>query len=67
MDKEATVTFTGQLYLEVVAPSAAHAVSKTAFQEGWKDLLPESWRRDATCDKLMVSLHRTFRHELARK
>ncbi|KKA25664.1 hypothetical protein T310_0304 [Rasamsonia emersonii CBS 393.64] len=54
LDKVVSIRWVGETYLEVSAPTAASAIGRTEFINGWKDLLPESWRDQATLDALTV-------------
>ncbi|KAL1969683.1 hypothetical protein VTN77DRAFT_8236 [Rasamsonia byssochlamydoides] len=52
LDKVVSIRWIGETYLEVSAPTASSAIGRTEFINGWKDLLPESWRDQATLDML---------------
>ncbi|KLJ06347.1 hypothetical protein EMPG_10245 [Blastomyces silverae] len=55
LDKDTTVNWVGEVYLEANAPDPAMAIGRAEFLESWKDLLPESWRSEATWDNLKNS------------
>ncbi|PGH06989.1 hypothetical protein GX51_02028 [Blastomyces parvus] len=52
LDKDTTVSWVGEVYLEANAPDPTMAIGRAEFLESWKDLLPESWRSEATWDNL---------------
>ncbi|PGH10883.1 hypothetical protein AJ79_05243 [Helicocarpus griseus UAMH5409] len=59
LDKDSVVAWVGEAYLEANAPDPTMAVDRAEFLDSWKDLLPESWRGEATwvtlkaCNKLI--------------
>lgn len=53
-DRDTTVSWVGESYLEANAPDPTMAMDRAQFMESWKDLLPESWRCRATWDNLKV-------------
>ncbi|KKZ60472.1 hypothetical protein EMCG_00759 [[Emmonsia] crescens] len=52
LDKDSTVSWIGEVYLEANAPDPIMAIGRAEFLESWKDLLPESWRCEAMWDNL---------------
>lgn len=48
------MSWIGEVYLEANAPDPTMAIGRAEFLESWKDLLPESWRREAMWDNLKV-------------
>ncbi|KAI5300841.1 hypothetical protein KEM56_002160, partial [Ascosphaera pollenicola] len=59
LDKATTTLWTGLALLEASAPRLMAAIDVDLFVMKWKDLLPESWRRDATMDKLKGNYKKT--------
>ncbi|OAT01842.1 sister chromatid cohesion protein Dcc1 [Blastomyces dermatitidis ER-3] len=57
LDKDTTVSWVGEVYLEANAPDPTMAIGRAEFLESWKDLLPESWRSEATWDNLKSDSH----------
>ncbi|OJD28378.1 hypothetical protein ACJ73_00219 [Blastomyces percursus] len=55
LDKDTAVSWVGEVYLESNAPDPTVAIGRAEFLESWKDLLPESWRSEATWDNLKDS------------
>ncbi|EDN03139.1 predicted protein [Histoplasma mississippiense (nom. inval.)] len=56
-DRDTTVSWVGESYLEANAPDPTMAMDRAQFMESWKDLLPESWRCRATWDNLKNDCH----------
>jgi hypothetical protein len=48
------ISWTGEVYLEATAPHPGSAVSRLSYLEGWKDMLPEELRKDASLDRIKV-------------
>ncbi|EEH06783.1 conserved hypothetical protein [Histoplasma capsulatum G186AR] len=55
-DRDTTVSWVGESYLEANAPDPTMAMDRAQFMESWKDLLPESWRCRATWDNLKSTI-----------
>jgi sister chromatid cohesion protein DCC1 len=58
LDKDASVKWIGETYLEAFAPVERSAISRSEFLRAWKDMLPEAWRDAASLDVLPVSSER---------
>jgi sister chromatid cohesion protein DCC1 len=54
MDKATAIVWIGEMYLEASAPTERLAIGRSEFLNGWKDLLPESWRKEASINSLPV-------------
>jgi sister chromatid cohesion protein Dcc1 len=57
IDKTTCIRWVGETYLEANAPAMTSAIEQSQFMKGWMDLLPESWRDDASVTHLTVRLH----------
>lgn len=55
MDKDICVKWIGETYLEATAPAEKRAIGRSEFLNAWKDLLPETWRNEASLSNLPVS------------
>lgn len=53
-DGEKVISWVGQVYLEATAPTPASGISQSEYLAGWKDLLPERLREEASLDKVKV-------------
>ncbi|CRG83749.1 hypothetical protein PISL3812_01105 [Talaromyces islandicus] len=52
LDKNASVKWIGETYLEAFAPIERSSIGRSEFLHAWKDLLPEAWRGEASLDVL---------------
>lgn len=55
MDKDVCIKWIGETYLEATAPTEKRAIGRLEFLNAWKDLLPETWRNEASLSHLPVS------------
>ncbi|OKL64022.1 hypothetical protein UA08_00247 [Talaromyces atroroseus] len=52
MDKKVCIQWIGETYLEATAPNERLAIGRSEFLNAWKDLLPETWRDEASLNSL---------------
>lgn len=57
LDKDRTVAWVGEIYLETTAPNSKTAITRKAFLSDWANLLPEKWCTDVSVDQLKASNH----------
>ncbi|PGH02348.1 hypothetical protein AJ80_08870 [Polytolypa hystricis UAMH7299] len=60
LDKNTTAKWIGEIYLETTAPDTGRAISHAQFLEAWRDLLPESWRAEASLDNMEVRINHFY-------
>ncbi|EER24512.1 hypothetical protein CPC735_058820 [Coccidioides posadasii C735 delta SOWgp] len=51
LNREITINWVGDVYLEAMAPNPRLAVPEREFLETWRDLIPEKWRIEVTAEK----------------
>ncbi|KAL1957390.1 hypothetical protein VTO42DRAFT_6070 [Malbranchea cinnamomea] len=52
LNSDKLVSWTGEVYLQATAPTPSSAISQPKYLDGWKDLLPEHLRKEASLDKI---------------
>lgn len=57
LDKGVCIKWIGETYLEATAPTEKRAIGRSEFLTSWKDLLPETWRKEASLSSLTVRLN----------
>lgn len=57
LDKGVCIKWIGETYLEATAPTEKRAIGRSEFLTAWKDLLPETWRKEASLSSLPVRLN----------
>lgn len=57
-DGEKVVSWTGRVYLEATAPLPSSRISQSKYLNGWRDLLPEGLRKEASMDRIKVRSNR---------
>ncbi|OXV05254.1 hypothetical protein Egran_06978 [Elaphomyces granulatus] len=58
IDKTTCIRWVGETYLEAKAPAMTSAIEQSQFMKEWMDLLPESWRDDASVTHLTEGSYR---------